>query len=202
MRTPDDGGHWGILGGTFDPVHNGHLNLAMQVMDRRGLDGVLLVPSYRHPFKEVCRASFGHRLAMLKLAAAADERLRVSEIEREQNLSGYTIDSVKALRTRYPNAVMSFVIGEDNLDEMDRWRRPDEIFAEVRVLVGQRPPHQSSDRIDRFPAGRIEMVEIDMQDVSSTDIRDLLKRGTDFQKLDDVMPSEVVAYIRKHGLYR
>jgi len=202
MRTPDDGGHWGILGGTFDPVHNGHLNLATQMMTRSKLNGVLLVPSYRHPFKEVCRASFEQRLAMLRLAAAGDDRLLVSDIERKRNLSGYTIDSVKAIRQRYPKATMSFLIGEDNLEELDRWRRPNEIFAEVRVLVGQRPPHQSGERISRFPADRLEMVAIDMQDVSSTHIRGLLSRGVGRTGLNGLAPSAVVEYIIEHGLYR
>jgi nicotinate-nucleotide adenylyltransferase len=202
MTTPDQGGHWGILGGTFDPVHHGHLNLALQVATSSNLDGVLLVPSLRHPFKDVCRASFGHRMEMLMCATSGEDRFVVSGIEMDEDLPGYTIDSIRAIRERYPYAIWSFIIGEDNLEELERWRDPEAIFAEVRVLVGQRPPHQWSDHISRFSADRIEMVAIDMLDVSSTEIRRLLNEGGPEEELAEMMPRSVVQYIKKHGLYR
>jgi len=186
----------------FDPVHNGHINLATQVISKSHLDGAMLVPSYRHPFKDACRADYDHRLAMLKLALADAPALQPCDIEREKKLSGYTIDTVKALRERYPRADLSFVIGEDNLEELDRWRRPDEIFAEVRVLVGQRPPHRSAERIKRFPADRIEMVAIEMIDVSSTAIRELFGRRADKAEFSGLLPDAVIAYIDQQGLYR
>ena len=200
--TPDDGGRWGILGGTFDPVHNGHLNLANQVSANRALDGVLWIPSYRHPFKDDCRASFEHRTEMLRRATADNPALIVSELEKEMDLSGFTVDSITAIKARYPRAEWSFIIGEDNVQDLKRWRSPDIILEEVRVLVGQRPPHESGDLISQFPEDRIEMVAINMLDVSSTEIRDRLDIDASDETLTELAPRAVVEYIVEHGLYR
>ena len=200
--TPDDGGRWGILGGTFDPVHNGHLNLATQVASNKVLDGVLLIPSYRHPFKDDCRATFEQRMEMLQRVTSDQEGFVVSDLEKAMDLSGYTVDSVIAIKTRYPKTDWSFIIGEDNVQDLQRWRSPDIILEEVHVLVGQRPPHVSGDLLKRFPADRIEMVAINMLDVSSTDIRALLAGGASMESLKELMPEVVVEYIVEQGLYR
>lgn len=200
--TPDDGGRWGILGGTFDPVHNGHLNLANQVAVNRALDGVLLIPSYRHPFKDDCRAMFEHRMEMLTLATADHSGLIVSDMEKDLDLSGFTVDCITAIKTRYRRADWSFIIGEDNVQDLQHWRSPDLIFEEVRVLVGQRSPHVSNELLDQFPADRIEMVVINMLDISSTDIRTRLAAGATDESLTDLMPKAVVDYILEHGLYQ
>lgn len=200
--TPDDGGRWGILGGTFDPVHNGHLNLAKQVAVNRALDGVLLIPSYRHPFKDDCRASFEHRMEMLKLATAGHSDLIVSDAEKDLDLSGFTVDCITAIKARYPKADWSFIIGEDNIPDLPHWRSPERILSEVRVLVGHRAPHVSNDLLKQFPADRIEMVAINMVDVSSTDIRKRLATGAPDESLKELMPKAVIEYIIEHGLYR
>ena len=200
--TPDDGGRWGILGGTFDPVHNGHLNLASQVAANQALDGVLLIPSYRHPFKDDCSASFEHRTEMLKRATVDHSGLIVSDMEKELDLSGFTVDSITAVKKRYPRADWSFIIGEDNVQDLQRWRSPDIILEEVRVLVGQRPRHESGDLIEQFPADRIEMVAINMLDVSSTEIRARLHTDASGETLGELMPKAVVVYIKEHGLYQ
>lgn len=200
--TPDGGGRWGILGGTFDPVHNGHLNLANQVAVNRALDGVLLIPSYRHPFKDDCHATFEHRMEMLKLATVDHSGLVVSDMEKNMNLSGFTVDCIIAIKTRYPKADWSFIIGEDNVQDLPQWRSPDQIFSEVRVLVGHRPPHGSEAIIKQFPSDRIEMVAINMVDVSSTDIRARVAAGASAESLEELMPKAVVDYISEHGLYQ
>lgn len=200
--TPDDGGHWGILGGTFDPVHNGHLNLATQIAANKALDGVLMVPSYRHPFKDDCCASFEHRMTMLELATADRPGLVSSNIEQAMDLSGFTVDCIMAIKARYPKGDWSFIIGEDNVQDLPRWRNPDVILEEVRVLVGHRPPHTVGDLINQFPPDRIEMVEIDMVEISSTDIRARLIAATSGESPKELMPEVVVEYIVKHGLYQ
>lgn len=200
--SPDDGGRWGILGGTFDPVHNGHLNLATQVAVNRALDGVLLIPSYRHPLKDDCHAKFEHRLEMLKLATADCSGLMVSDMEKTMDLSGFTVDCILAIKTRYPKAVWSFIIGEDNVEDLQHWRSPDLILEEVPVLVGHRPPHASNDLLKQFPADRIKMVAINMFDISSTDIRKRLAADATDDSLRGLMPNAVIEYIVEHGLYR
>ncbi len=200
--TPDEGGRWGILGGTFDPVHNGHLNLAKQVALNRALIGILLIPSYRHPFKDECHASFEHRMEMLKRATADHSGLIVSDMEKALDISGFTVDSIMAIKTRYPKSDWSFIIGEDNVQDLQYWRSPDLILKEVRVLVGQRPPHVASDLLKQFPADRIEMVGINMVDISSTDIRARIEAGASNESLAELMPNAVIEYIIEHGLYQ
>ncbi len=200
--TPDDGGNWGILGGTFDPVHCGHINLAVQVAARISLDGVLLVPSYNHPFKNRCSASFEHRMAMLELSTQENEKLVVSDIEKSQSLTGYTIDSIKTVKKRYPNAVWSFIIGEDNVKDLRFWRDPDRIMKEVCVLVGYRPPHDSENILRDLPSDRIRMIEIEMRDISSTKIRKLLRSDRSDLRLKEMIPVKALKYIKENGLYR
>ncbi|MDH3935820.1 MAG: nicotinate (nicotinamide) nucleotide adenylyltransferase [candidate division Zixibacteria bacterium] len=200
--SPDDGGRWGILGGTFDPVHNGHLNLAEQVARNRALNGVLLIPSYRHPFKDDCCATFEHRIKMLQLATVGHAGLMVSDMEKEMDLSGFTVDSIQAIKLRYPQADWSFIIGEDNVADLQHWRSPDLILSQVRILVGERPPHVACDLIGQFPSDRIEMVSINMVDVSSTDIRARLAADASDKSLVPLMPGAVIEHIVEHGLYQ
>ncbi|MFH1374962.1 MAG: nicotinate-nucleotide adenylyltransferase [bacterium] len=203
MRTsPDHCGHWGILGGTFDPVHNGHLALADDIIRLKELTGVLLVPSVRHPLKQdQCRASFRQRVVMLKLALANRDNLGISLIETEQNLSGYTLDTIRALKRLYPKAQFSFIVGADNLVELNRWRHPDRILKEVRILAGSRPGIEP-----RLPTGlapdRIELVATSHVEISSTDLRRRIAEDNNDDQLDLLMPAAVWEYIRREKLYR
>jgi nicotinate-nucleotide adenylyltransferase len=201
MPAPDKGGSWGILGGSFDPVHFGHLSLAEEIIRIKRLEGVLLVPSYRHASKDDCRASFEDRAAMAELAVRQRSRLIVSRIEKEQDLSGYTLDTVRALKERFPKARLFFVMGEDNLRDLEKWHAPEEIIREVLILVGFRPPHSSRSRT-AIITDRIEMVPTRMVDASSTMVRDLLATTGDHEALAKLAPQAVLEYICEKGLYR
>lgn len=202
MPAPENGGAWGILGGSFDPVHLGHLNLSSEIRSEAGLDGVLLVPAFRHPLKEACHASFEQRVEMLTLAAAGCDYLVVSEIEKEHGLPGYTLSTVRALKKAFPTVVFSFLIGEDNLAELNRWHKPDEILAEVPVLVGVRPPGNFTEGANHRWSDRVRMIETSPLEASSTRVRELTGKGAPSGQLQRLIPEPVRQYIATKGLYQ
>jgi len=202
MATPEQGGDWGILGGTFDPVHNGHLHLARQIADRASLDGVLFVIAAAHPFKQgKIHAGYDFRRDMLELALAGYDNFLLSEIESDKGLSGYSIDTIAALRSEFPRAVFHFLIGSDNLDKVQTWHRADELLRKVEFLVGVRPP---SDRLLVPDAlkDHIEAVDIEPLNVSSTQVRSLVAEGCDEESLAALVPKRVAEYILRNGIYQ
>lgn len=201
MPDPEQGGRWGILGGTFDPVHVGHLSLAEQMRERKKLDGVLFIPAWRHPFKDECRASYADRVAMLKLALHGRNSFSVCEIEKEEHLPGHSLGTVRALRQRYSRATFHFIIGQDNLPEITRWHRPEQLMKEVTVLVGSRLCDENESSTGLSLDG-VEMVATSLVPVSSTEIRRLLKEGSPREQLTRMMPKSVLDYIAQKGLYQ
>ncbi len=206
--TPDQGGSWGILGGTFDPVHRGHLALVHEICEQKKLTGALFVPSIRHPFKQgQCQASFSDRVAMLRLAVESHECFLVSEIEAEMDLSGYTLDTVRACKQRYPQAEFSFIVGADILGELKQWHDPEQILREVRILVGSRPPYDKKQLVAQkqlaaFPSDRIELVPTSLIDISSTEVRQKIGTNISPDELDRLIPPKVRQYIQQRRLYR
>ncbi len=138
---------------------------------------------------------------MLELALANRDKLGISLIETEQNLSGFTLDTIRALKRRYPEAQFSFIVGADNLVELNHWRHPDRILKEVRILAGSRPGIEP-----RLPAGlapdRIELVVTSHVEVSSTDLRRRIAEITNDDQPDLPMPAPVWEYIRREKLYQ
>ena len=201
MRVPESGEAWGILGGAFDPPHLGHVSLATNICKLKRLDGILLIPSYHHPFKGRFTASYDDRTAMLKLAIKDRSELQLCEIEKEQDLPGYTLHTIRALKASWPQTTFYFLMGEDNLDELDRWHQPEKILDEVTILVGQRPPHKERHLTGR--AGeKIVMITTAMVDVSSTEIRELLAQGGSAERLGNLLPEGVIDYIFERELYK
>ncbi len=202
------------MGGTFDPVHLGHLVLAREVCEQKELTGALLVPSIRHPFKQgQCQATFSDRVAMLRLAVENHECFLVSEIEAEMDLSGYTLDTVRACKQRYPQAEFSFIVGADILGELKQWHHPEQILKEVRILVGSRPPYDKKQLVAQkklaaqkqlaaFPSDRIELVPTSLIDISSTEVRQKIGDNISPDELDRLIPSKVREYIQQRKLYR
>ncbi len=200
--NPEKGGKWGILGGTFDPVHFGHLTLAQEVSRHKKLDGVLFIPSVNHPFKKgTCIADYSDRVEMLHRAVDDRPQFHVCEIEAEQDLSGFTLDTVRALKEKYPAAEFYFIVGADLLKELRKWHRVEELLEEVKILVGSRPFFRDPTASKNLPKG-IEPVPTAAVDVSSTHIRTMLRRGASPDTLLKFMPLKVINYIFEQGLYR
>ncbi|MFH1687308.1 MAG: nicotinate (nicotinamide) nucleotide adenylyltransferase [bacterium] len=200
MRNPENPERWGILGGSFDPTHNGHLHLANQMLQSAHLDGVLFVPAYQHPFKNRFAAAYDDRVKMLRLAIASHSHFEVCEIEREENLPGHTLATVMALKKRFPQREFFFIMGEDNIPDFDRWHQPEQLLRELVFLVGGRPPHEAL-ACCRLPGDRMRPIEMEMIDVSSTDIRRKITEGR-IADVAELVPPSVHAFIVTRGLYR
>ena len=202
MPAPEQGGAWGILGGTFDPVHRGHLNLALEMCRAQGLDGVLFVPAHIHPFKaDRGSALYHHRVAMLRLALNGTDQLLVDEVEAELGLSGFTVDTVRALKQKYPAAGFAFIIGADLLNQMQSWHDPEELLRETVILAGARPGFELK-AADALPADRVILVATETAPISSTELRAMIARGEPREALTRWIPEPVLEYIEKERLYR
>lgn len=199
--TPDQGGRWGILGGLFDPVHNGHIQLAANVLAAESADGIIFVPSYDPPHKPSdTPAPFELRLQMLQLAIRTNSHFTVSEIERHLDGPGYTLHLIRTLKKRYPEAAFFFIIGADQLPDLPNWHRPTELAAEVSFAAGCRPGYSL-----RVPDGLnidVRPIETALVDVSSTEIRRAIRSGADRADWEQQLPNGVADFIVEHGLYR
>ena len=184
----------GVLGGTFDPPHVGHLLAASDAYEALALDRLLFIPAASHPFKgESVGATPKQRLDMLTLLIADDARFGIDAIEIERPGLSYTVDTLSDLGRRYPGSERFFLIGEDLVDQLPTWRSPERItqLAEIVVLSRGDEPDTTPGSFRRLGTRRI--------DVSSTDIRARARAG---QSLHGFVPDAVAAYIRDAGLYR
>ena len=191
-----------MLGGAFDPVHLGHITLAREICRLRQLRGVILVPASNHPVKKnQAFASFDDRVKMLQLATAPYDIFIISRIEHERKLSGYTLDTVRALKDEYPGVEFSFIIGADNIQQMIHWHKPDEIAREVRIVAGSRPDFVGV-KLPEALADAVEFVETQLVEASSTGCREAIRRGEPEELLDRMVGEKVREYIVEKGLYR
>ena len=194
----------GLLGGTFDPVHNGHLALAAQVAAASNLDAVWFIPAQRSPLKVHRPTGNRHRLAMLDLALQGRPRFAVSRVDLDRPAPSYTTDTVAAVRAQVGAGPALFLIaGADMLLDLPDWRDPDRLLSLCRVLVAWRPGYPQgvpAGLIAALPAAqsRITVLPITMQHVSSTLVRDRIAAGRSIRGL---VPPAVAAYIREHRLY-
>jgi nicotinate-nucleotide adenylyltransferase len=191
----------GIMGGTFDPVHHGHLVAASEVQAWFGLDEVVFVPTGQPWQKSAQRVSPGeHRYLMTVIATASNPRFSVSRVDVDRGGPTYTIDTLRDLRARRPEDEFFFITGADALAQILTWRDHGEIF-ELACFVGcTRPGHRlEPDVLAGLPADRLTLVEIPALAISSTDCRERVERGEPVWYL---VPDGVVQYIAKHGLYR
>jgi nicotinate-nucleotide adenylyltransferase len=196
----------GILGGTFDPPHVGHLWLATLAVDAIGLDRVLFMPAAQPPHKQgEAVTSASDRLLMTRLAIAGDEAFELTLIEMERSGPSYTIDSVVELRRLYgEEAELFLLMAADSLAQIDAWRQPDELLERIEWVVGPRPGAALPDRSsleDRFGerASRIHLLDGPSLDVSSTAIRERVAAGHAIRYL---VPRGVEELIVDRGLYR
>lgn len=184
----------GVFGGSFDPVHNGHIALATRCRDAAQLDQVWLMPTATQPFKQHGPiASDADRLAMLQLAVATHPGLRVSTIELERGGVSYTVDTLRQIERDHPGDELFLLMGADSLADLPNWREPAEILRMARPLVVQRPGEAPPD----LPAAQV--VQMQPMDVSSTQVRDLVKAG---EAIAHVAPAAVAQYIQRRRLYR
>ena len=182
----------GVFGGTFDPVHVGHLAIALAALESVPLDHVLFVPARRSPLKDRDPvASVADRVTMLERAIASEPRFALSRVELDRDGASYTVDTLEALRDQ---GELFFILGSDALAELARWRRPDRIRELATILVATRPGAPEPERIQgaqTFDAPRL--------DISSRELRARAARGMSLRYL---VPDAVWEHIKERRLYR
>lgn len=195
-------GRIGVMGGTFNPIHNGHLITAEEARWEFGLDEVLFVPAGRPWQKEgVDVAPAEHRYLMTVIATAANPAFRVSRIELDRPGPTYAIDTLRALRAETRDAELFFVTGADAILQILSWKDPEEVLREAVFIAATRPGYDL-DRLEKeLPAGledRVRVMEIPALAISSTEIRARVREGRPIRYL---VPEGVQRYIEKVGLY-
>ncbi|MCL1922052.1 MAG: nicotinate-nucleotide adenylyltransferase [Kiritimatiellaeota bacterium] len=198
----------GIFGGSFNPIHNGHLLAMQSAVETVGLDKLLVTPCYVSPFKRGAQdmASGTDRMAMVQGAVAGDARFEPCWVELERGDVSYAVDTVRQLQARYPDARLSLVIGMDTLRDLHLWHKADELVTLCDVITVQRPG------FDETPAPRDLGFPLDVAhrllariirgrlcEISSSEIRQRVAAG---QPIRYLVPPAVEAYIREHGLYQ
>lgn len=195
----------GILGGTFDPPHVGHLWLATLAADAMGLERVVFMPAAQPPHKQGrVITSAANRLLMTRLAIASESLFELSLIEMERSGPSFTVDSIEELRVLYAGATLFLVMAADSLAQIDGWHEPDRLLSLVEWVVGPRPGIELPDRAvleERFgvAAERIHMVDGPALDISSSEIRDRVAAGRAIRYL---VPRVVEELISEQHLYR
>lgn len=188
----------GVMGGTFDPIHHGHLVAASEVADVFSLDEVLFVPTGEPVFKqdrEVTPAE--HRYLMTVVATASNPRFTVSRVDIDRPGLTYTIDTLRDLKAAFPDAELYFITGADVLPEILSWKDVDELWSLAHFVGVDRPGHHLDDT--GLPSSGVSLMEVPAMAISSTDCRRRVREGMPVWYL---VPDGVVQYIHKHGLYR
>lgn len=188
------------MGGTFDPIHHGHLVAASEVQAWFDLDEVVFVPTgepWQKSSREVSPAE--DRYLMTVVATASNPRFSVSRVDIDRGGPTYTIDTLRDLQNNYDDAELYFITGADALAAIVTWREPGEVFELAHFVGCTRPGHQIDDTTLRdLPSDRVTIVEIPALAISSTDCRSRVERGEPVWYL---VPEGVVQYIAKHELY-
>jgi nicotinate (nicotinamide) nucleotide adenylyltransferase len=191
----------GVIGGSFDPVHQGHLRPVEAAAMKFGLSRVIYVPARLSPHKTEPPADARHRVAMLALALAGRPDRSISLAELDRDPPSYTVETLRALSARHPEAELWLLMGTDALGGFDRWKQPEQIVRLARVAAFLREPHTGKAlRIPEVPglAGRLEIFDAGSVRISATDLRSDLARGASVRGR---IPAAVAEYITKHGLY-
>jgi len=190
-----------VFGGSFDPVHRGHVAMAKAVLEAEFVDLVHVVPAWLSPFKDSSSALAIHRLAMVKLAFACESSIQVDTLEMDRSDVSYTFDSLVELKKRYPEDSLLLMVGADNLVDLHLWHQIEQIPALAALIILGR--NQTS--IDSNIPGKLGFLNsrvFTLPDfdypVSSTGVRDNLSQGI-FSSGD--LPAAVIEYIKFHGLY-
>ena len=180
----------GILGGTFDPVHNAHLAMARAALEHLKLDKVLFIPTGTTRYRNPASASGEDRVAMLRLALGNEPRFKIDQRELREGASGYTVDTLKALRGELADAELYLLMGADQYEKLGSWHRPEELRRLASIVVFGRPGIQLKENVKLIPMKPMP--------VSASEIRARAGRGADLGRL---VPPAVANYIGRRRLY-
>lgn len=181
----------GLYGGTFDPIHHGHLILGRQALEQLGLDRLVFIPAARSPFKTGQTLTAGkHRFEMVRLAIEGESYFAADDLELERADPSYSIDTVNTYRQRFPGAELFWLIGEDHVPSLPKWHRIDELGARVRFVVLTRAER---DGVAPYPVVPRRI------DISATEIRNRVAKNLPITYL---VPERVLRYVHAVKLYR
>jgi nicotinate-nucleotide adenylyltransferase len=186
----------GVMGGTFDPIHNGHLVAASEVAAALSLDQVVFVPT-GDPWQKQGVTGGEHRYLMTVIATAANPRFMVSRVDIDRDKPTYTVDTLNDLKAKYPDAELFFITGSDAIAQILAWHEVEKLWELAHFVAVSRPGHVLE--VPEVPAGTFTSVEVPALSISSTDCRERVAKGEPIWYL---VPDGVVQYIGKHGLYR
>ena len=206
----------GVLGGIFDPVHCGHLRLAVEVREQLGLSAVRLIPCGNPPHRAPPKAASELRLRMLHGATQGDDRLVIDDREMRRAGPSYTLDTLQSLRADFPEHALCLLLGMDALAGLPQWHRWQEILGLAHLAVGRRPGKdlpdsgpvadllsrrqaESGDNMADAPAGTVLVCDIPGLDISSTQVR---QRCASRRSVRYLLPDSVATIIDEEGLYR
>ncbi|GIV08249.1 MAG: putative nicotinate-nucleotide adenylyltransferase [Fimbriimonadales bacterium] len=192
----------GVLGGTFDPVHYGHLRLAEEAREAMMLERVILIPASVSPFKTVAHhASPAHRLQMLRLAVQDNPYFEVSDIEVRRGGVSYTVDTIATLRQHDSDAAWYLIMGADALGDFPNWHQPEKIAQACTLLVGMRPDYDLQATLKTLPESIracVQPIPTAPLNISATELRQRIRAGRSIRYLT---PTHVIEYIHQHRLY-
>jgi len=186
----------GVMGGTFDPIHHGHLVAASEVASAFNLDGVLFVPT-GEPWQKSSVTPSEHRYLMSVIATASNPRFTVSRVDIDRDGPTYTIDTLRDISESYPDSELFFITGADAIKQILEWKDVENIWPLAHFVAVTRPGHKLE--LPTAPEGAISVLEIPALAISSTDVRARVAKGNPVWYL---VPDGVVQYIGKHKLYQ
>lgn len=210
----------GILGGTFNPIHNAHLRIAEEVQQAFALDRILFIPAATPPHKDVAgEVSFKHRLAMVEVAIQGNPAFQASDIETHRRGKSFSVDTLEILRQEDPRGERFFIIGLDSYRDISSWKDFEKLFSLCHLVVTTRPGikieaplaplpvaiHEDfcydkrAEKIRHKSGNYVFFLRETQLDISSTQVRELLAAG---QPATGIIPAAVEDYIEEHGLYR
>jgi nicotinate-nucleotide adenylyltransferase len=194
----------GILGGTFNPPHVGHLVMVQEALDQLGLDRVVLMPVARPPHKEaLADPGADVRLELCRLATAGAPHVEVSDLEIARGGASYTVDTLRALHERAPEHALTFIVGGDMAYSLPSWREPEAVLERARLAVAERDGLRREDIAERLeplhPGDRVAFFDMPRIDLSSSAIRERVAAGRPIRYL---VPDPVIKAIRSRRLYR
>jgi nicotinate-nucleotide adenylyltransferase len=186
----------GVMGGTFDPIHFGHLVAASEAASAFDLDKVLFVPT-GEPWQKQEITSSAHRVEMTRLAIAGNSLFDISTIDVDRSGPTYTVDTLRDIHTAYPAADVFFITGADSISQIDTWKDSEQIWPLANFVGVTRPGH--SLEVPKSARGEVSLLEIPALAISSTDIRARVKAG---KPIDYLLPNAVIDYIHAKHLYQ
>ncbi|QQE47087.1 Nicotinate-nucleotide adenylyltransferase [Peptoniphilus harei] len=196
---------YGIFGGSFNPIHYGHLMICEYIKEEMGLDKVIFIPTGNPPHKDL-GVSAEDRYEMVRLAISPNPDFEISDIETTRANLSYTVDTIRELKKIYKEEKLYFLIGLDSLFQLKTWKKIDDLSQEIEFVVALRPGYIDKEEInneidflrDNFGT-RINLIKTPLYEISSTDLRDRIHEGKSLRYL---IPKKVLDYIEESGFYK